>query len=59
LLIGAACLVLTLLLISLPALLAGDTVTARWMDGVVLAVAVGLSLSGLVLYIRSVIESRH
>jgi hypothetical protein len=59
LLVGAAALVLTVLLISVPALMADDTITARWIFVLVLALGVVLCVCGTLPYIRSVIESRR
>ncbi len=59
LLVGAASLVLTVLLIYFPALLAQDTPSSRWISTLVLAVAVVLCVCGTVPYIRSVKLSRR
>ena len=59
LLVGAASLVLTVLLIYLPALLAQDAPSSRWTSTLVLAVAVVLCVCATVPYIRSVKLSRR
>jgi hypothetical protein len=59
LLAGGASLVLLAFLLALPALLASDPLTARWIVGVVLVVTVALTLAGCVPYVRSVRMSRR
>jgi Na+/melibiose symporter-like transporter len=56
-LIGGASLVLTILLLVLPALLGDDTVPVRLIVGVVLSMTVLLLLCGVVPYVRSVMLS--
>jgi hypothetical protein len=55
--VGAASLVLTVLLFLLPAILANDTLFVRWIVGIVLSVSVLLLICGLVPYVRSVVLS--
>jgi hypothetical protein len=57
--VGAAALVLTLLLLVVPVLLANDTVPVRELVGAVLSITVLLSLCGVVPYVRSVVLSHH
>ena len=57
-LIGAASLLMTLLLLVLPALIADTAVPVRWIVGVVLVFVVALLTSGTIPYIRSVRMSR-
>ncbi len=55
--VGASSLVLTVLLLVLPALLDNDTVPVRWIVAGVLSISVLLMLCGLVPYVRSVVLS--
>ena len=55
--VGAASLVLTVLLVLLPALLADDTPPVRWIVGGVLSFSVLLLVCGVVPYVRSVLLS--
>lgn len=57
--VGAASLVLTVLLLFFPALLADDTLPVRWIVGVVLAIALLLAICGTVPYVQSVALSRR
>ena len=57
-LIGAASLLMTLLLLVLPALIADTAVPVRWIVGVVLVFVVALLASGTIPYVRSVRMSR-
>ena len=55
--VGASSLVLTVLLLVLPALLDNDTVPVRWIVAGVLSISVLLMFCGLVPYVRSVVLS--
>lgn len=55
--VGAASLVLAVLLLAFPVLLASDTVVVRWTVGAVLLITVLLLLGGVVPYVRSVVLS--
>jgi len=55
--VGASSLVLTVLLLVLPALLDNDTVPVRWIVAGVLSISVLLMFCGLVPYVRSVVFS--
>src|SRR5712691_1443295 len=55
--VGAASLVLTLLLLVLPILVAHETLLMRWLVAGVLLISVLLTLCGVVPYVRSVVLS--
>jgi hypothetical protein len=55
--VGAASLVLTVLLLASPVLLANNTLLVRWLVGGVLSITVLLLLCGVVPYVRSVVLS--
>ncbi len=55
--VGAASLVLTVLLLASPSLLANNTLLVRWLVGGVLSITVLLLLCGVVPYVRSVVLS--
>ena len=57
--IGEASLVLTILLLFLPAMLGGPTLQLRVIVGVVLSISVLLLICGVVPYVRSVMLSYH
>ena len=56
--VGAASLVLAILLLVLPTLLVTPALPVRWIVGIILTVVVGLLLCGVVPYVQSVRLSR-